>query len=658
VKFTDIIIENVLTIGQAQFRLDGQGLVLVEGINDDESSADSNGAGKSSVVEAINWCLWGSTARGITGDDIINTTAGKNAKVSTTIDDDGDLYRVDRYRKAAKFKNGLFLFRWDAAKNEWLDLTKGTTAQTQKQIERLLGCSEEVFKAAVYSGQEEMPDIPRMTDKQLKLLVEQAAGVDVLAGAYDIARERLRERAGARSDAQVAFDRATERVDTAQRSLVRLRDDMTAWGSSQQIKIANLKQRTTEAVKAYNDAKGELDPAGEQELQTAIADCQTKIASVNTERQREAVLQNDLQVAQGALNAAQRNVAVAENTTSARARGVTAAREVLERIKNGTGQPCDDCGRPLEAEHLAAATAAAQTNLDVAVSSHAEAEDAEVKAKARAAGAEKMVTAAQEALEKHRAGMTDVTGEATRLKSLQRELQIIAATKQEVERLRVQAQNLAQQWQAEQKATNPFTAPIERADKELVDLQQKAEEAKALVLEKIDEEKYAEAVVQVFAPAGVRAHRLDEATPYLNERTAHYLGSLADGAIEAFWTTLTETKGKGELREKFSVTVESANAPSFNNLSGGEKRKVRLACALALQDLVATRASKSIDLWIGDEIDDALDPAGLERLMGVLEEKARDRGTVLVISHNDIKDFARKTFTVRKTGGRATVTIQ
>jgi DNA repair exonuclease SbcCD ATPase subunit len=180
--------------------------------------------------------------------------------------------------------------------------------------------------------------------------------------------------------------------------------------------------------------------------------------------------------------------------------------------------------------------------------------------------------------------------------------------------------------------------------------------AKQAALEAQEQEAYAQAVVDVFAPSGVRAHRLDEATPYLNERTAHYLGSLADGAIEAYWTTLTEKK-KGDLREKFSVTVESENAPSFGNLSGGEKRKVRLACALALQDLVATRASKSIQLWIGDEIDDALDPAGLERLMGVLEEKARDRGTVLVISHNDIKDFARKTFTVRKTGGRATVTV-
>jgi DNA repair exonuclease SbcCD ATPase subunit len=281
-KFTDIEIQNVLTIGEAKFRLDGLGLVHVEGINDDESSADSNGAGKSSVVDAVNWCLWGSTARGVSGDEIINTTPGKDAKVSTTIDDDGELYRVERYRKAKKFKNGLFLFRFDAATGEWADITKGTNALTQKQVERLLGCSEDVFKAAVYSGQEDMPDIPRMTDKQLKLLVEQAAGVDVLASAYEIARERLRKVAGKRAEAQIGYDRSVERVEDAKRSVARLRDESALWDQNQQTKIATLKQRATDAVAAHTKAKGEIDPAEEQSVLAAIEECNANIAAVSS----------------------------------------------------------------------------------------------------------------------------------------------------------------------------------------------------------------------------------------------------------------------------------------------------------------------------------------------------------------------------------------
>lgn len=656
-KFTDIIIENFLSIGDAKFVLDGLGLVMVQGKNDDETSADSNGSGKSSLADAVSWCMWGSTARNVTGDEVINTHAGKDTKVSITVDDDGEVYRVDRYRKAKKFKNGLYLYKQE--NSQWIDLTKGTNAQTQKQIERLLGCSEEVFNAAVYSGQEMMPDIPRMTDKQLKLLVEQAAGVDVLASAYEIARERLRGVAQKRADAQIAFDRAVERHGDAKTQIERLSDQSGAWDTNQKTKIANLKQQTIDAKTEFELGKKELDEGAEKQLRTAVEACEQKIAAVGKERNREQILLNDLSTAQSALNGAERKVSTEESKLESLNRAVADAQAALEQVKNGVGKPCSACDRPLEAEHLQAAIDRAKTVVDARVEEAHQQGYALISYKSKVTAAQKMVTSAEKELQKHRTGMTDVTGESAKLTNLRRELQIVEGTKAEVERLRQRAINIAEQWKREASADNPFKSMIEHANDELLQRAKEMDAAKTAAIETQEEERYAQAVVDVFAPAGVRAHRLDEATPYLNERTAHYLGSLADGAIEAFWTTLTESKSNGgALREKFSVTVEKqGSAPSFNALSGGEKRKVRLACALALQDLVATRAAKNIELWIGDEIDDALDPAGLERLMGVLEEKARDRGTVLVISHNDIQDFARKTITVTKANGRATVSV-
>lgn len=657
-KITEFHVENILAIGEAKIALDGLGLVHVSGVNNDETSADSNGSGKSSLGDALHWTLWGSTARGVTGDDIVNTIAGKGAAGRVTIDDDGEIYRVERYRKYPKHKNNLLLFKQND-QGEWDDLTKGTTALTQKAVERLLGCSEEVFAAAVYSGQECMPDIPRMTDKQLKLLVEQAAGVDVLAGAYDVARERARERAETRAQAQIAHDRAVERHRDGIASVERLSEQSKQWESGQASKIAQLKAETVKAVNAFKDAQGELDADGEQKVRDEIQEAQAKIAAVQSEVQRERQLAADVDTAKNNLAAINRKLATSDAQVQAANRAVKQAEEALERTRNGVGQPCGDCGRPLEAEHLAEAIATAELRLNAQKEDQERVLTAFAEVKRKVPAFERAVAAAEQALTDHRASMTDVTAEGARLKNLQRELQLIEAAKNEVERLRTAAQNIGARLKQEAAAANPFKAMIEQADKEVIERANAMTKAHDALVAASEELAYAQAVVDVFAPAGVRAHRLDEATPYLNERTAHYLGSLADGAIDAFWTTLTETKGKGQLREKFSVTVEKAgSAPSFNALSGGEKRKVRLACALALQDLVATRASKSIELWLGDEIDDALDPAGLERLMGVLEEKARDRGTVLVISHNDIAAYARKTIVVEKSNGLATVTVQ
>ena len=113
----------------------------------------------------------------------------------------------------------------------------------------------------------------------------------------------------------------------------------------------------------------------------------------------------------------------------------------------------------------------------------------------------------------------------------------------------------------------------------------------------------------------------------------------------------------GEVREKFHIDAhnDAVGTTSFGLLSGGEKRKVRLACALALQDIVASRAEKPINLLIGDEVDDALDESGLERLMGLLDEKSRERGTLLVISHNELSDWVREVCTVTRKAGQSTM---
>lgn len=76
---------------------------------------------------------------------------------------------------------------------------------------------------------------------------------------------------------------------------------------------------------------------------------------------------------------------------------------------------------------------------------------------------------------------------------------------------------------------------------------------------------------------------------------------------------------------------------------------------LALQDLVSARASKPINLLIADEIDDALDVSGLERLMSVMQEKAKAKGTILVISHNDLKSWIGNSITVVKRKGGSVV---
>ncbi|MFP3416331.1 hypothetical protein SB773_33350, partial [Bacillus sp. SIMBA_074] len=82
------------------------------------------------------------------------------------------------HRKHSKNKNRLTVIQ------NGKDITMGTDKQTQELVNKIVGSSESVFASSVYAGQEAMPDLPMRTDKELKALVEEAAGIDRLNEAH------------------------------------------------------------------------------------------------------------------------------------------------------------------------------------------------------------------------------------------------------------------------------------------------------------------------------------------------------------------------------------------------------------------------------------------------------------------------------------------
>ena len=63
--FKSIEIQNFMAIRTATVELDQQGLVLIKGDNQDNPNFQSNGAGKSTIVESLVYALFGRTIRGV-----------------------------------------------------------------------------------------------------------------------------------------------------------------------------------------------------------------------------------------------------------------------------------------------------------------------------------------------------------------------------------------------------------------------------------------------------------------------------------------------------------------------------------------------------------------------------------------------------------------
>lgn len=642
-KIKEAEIELFLAITEAKLKTSDRGLVLIQGINGLDSSADSNGAGKSSLADAICWCLYGVTARGVSGDDVINNAAGKGTRVQLEIEDGKDLYRIARHRKHKTGKNSLQVLKFNPATNMFdVDLTKGTDKMTQEVVERIIGAPYEVFKGAIYAGQEQMPDLPGMTDKQLKLLIEEASGTTVLEEAYVEARKSV-------VDAKLKLDEIdgmSSRLENNQTLLTeQLRlatDNIDVWNAERDQRAKDIRNDVQRRLGLIRDMDKDIADRNIPAIEAVIAGCDIKIAAVKGENQRYAELTQEAATARGSIAVAQTAV---KNLETLQQRFTSE----LNNIQHKIGCDCTECGRTITEAEIAAAKKAALEKV----------EDSDMRltlARADLAAVEKTATEKAWAVQAFADKMTDISAVNALRTQKASELAEALEKKRHRDKFTMETKAVGENTKRIMTELNPYSETavklrdqITRVDHALNDLVVKLKAAR-------NDLEVAETVAKIFSPAGVRAYILDEITPFLNQQTAKYLATMSDGNIQATWTTLVKN-AKGEFKEKFSIEVEKVNgAKLFAGLSGGEKRKVRIAAALALQDLVATRASKPIELFIADEIDDALDEAGLERLMQILEDKASERGSIFIISHNNLKDWISSVVTVENKGGKTTVT--
>lgn len=634
-KFDKLSIQNFLTITGAEVQLKDRGLHLIQGQNLDDSSATSNGAGKSSVVDALCWCLFGETAREVKGDKVVNRAAKKDCRVELWFEVGHTRYRAIRHRKHATFKNQLIVEVAGSTPGDApTDLSRGTDAETQKVLEKIIGCSYEVFIAAVYSGQEAMPDLPRMKDRELKTLIEEAAGLQRIERAYMKARADALEASGALQKIVTSLDSASGEKARADAALDDAAVKFDAWEGGRATRIAETEEALGLAVAESVRIEAKLRAAipGATKAKARIAEIDADLANHNAAAEAVTAASSLVRSAE---------LAVDSNHLRRLAGQVVTYRTKIANAEQEVKQPCSECGTELSTMTPEAFVEHQQRHLEAAEKTLAE-------AKVKAAEQMADLAAKRARVVELTALVPDVTALVTERQSEAEKLEACVEIGKGLDTARSSVTAYKDQLAARTSESNIHATAKAISEKRV---QEASERIAALVTERDSAAALVairNAVVKVFGPAGVRAQILDTVTPFLNDRTADYLSALSDGHITATWTTLTKS-ASGELKEKFSIDVEHAKGgDSFAEISGGEKRKVRLACALALQDLVASRATQPIDLWIGDEIDDALDPAGLERLMTILERKARERGTVLVISHSDLRDWIDNITTVTK----------
>ena len=160
-----------------------------------------------------------------------------------------------------------------------------------------------------------------------------------------------------------------------------------------------------------------------------------------------------------------------------------------------------------------------------------------------------------------------------------------------------------------------------------------------------------------FSRTGIRSYLLDGIVPFLNERVGHYLDILTDGGIEATFHTVKRL-ASGEARDNFNLEISNRDAAdSYEGNSGGEKRRIDLGVALGFNDFLASRSGKRFSLLLLDEVFEGVDSDGLYYVIRVLEDIARRKSSVFVITHRDeLKSYFSDEILLKRDNGLSYVT--
>jgi DNA repair exonuclease SbcCD ATPase subunit len=183
-KIKTITVKNFLSVGnQTQaVDFDKEHLTLVLGENLDLGGDDSgsrNGTGKTTMINALSYALYGQALTNIRRENLINKTNAKAMLVTVEFEVGGQHYRIERGRKP----NVLRLYVNDQeqkAVDEKEDDAQGDSRETQKHIEQLLGMSHTMFKHLVALNTYTEPFLSMKAADQREV-IEQLLGITVLS---------------------------------------------------------------------------------------------------------------------------------------------------------------------------------------------------------------------------------------------------------------------------------------------------------------------------------------------------------------------------------------------------------------------------------------------------------------------------------------------
>jgi len=279
-KIKELTVKNFMSVGNQTQAVNfaQQNLTLVLGENLDMGGDDSgsrNGTGKTTIVNALSFALFGTALTNIKKDNLINKINNKNMLVTLAFNKDGTDYRIERGRKPTLMK---FYVNDVEQDGEESDDAQGDMRETQKDVDELLGMSHDMFKHIVALNTYTEPFLSMRANDQ-RAIIEQLLGVTLLSEKADRLKELIKTTKDEVFQENADIEAAKKSNDKIQQSIDSLTTRQSAWNTQHDQELEKIGRAIIELESV--DIEAELAKHSELKL---FEEKSAKLKSLNKER--------------------------------------------------------------------------------------------------------------------------------------------------------------------------------------------------------------------------------------------------------------------------------------------------------------------------------------------------------------------------------------
>ncbi len=300
INIESVTLKNFLSVGAItqSINFNSSDLTLIVGENLDlgeSGSGQKNGVGKTGLVQAISYALYGQALNTIKKDNLINKINNKQMLVTLCFEKDNVKYRIERGRRPNILK--LYVDNIEQTLDQ-TDQSQGDSRETQHDLTNLLGMSYDMFKHIIALNTYTEPFLSMRSNDQ-RMIIEQLLGITLLSEKADKLKEQNRKTKEQVNQELANIEAVKSSNERIQQSINSLMIKSAAWNKQQAADVVKISKSIDELsqldidfelsqhelLRLYNDQTAKLASLSKQQttVNSALMQSNKSVKKYSTE---------------------------------------------------------------------------------------------------------------------------------------------------------------------------------------------------------------------------------------------------------------------------------------------------------------------------------------------------------------------------------------